>query len=113
MGNGCSDFYKSKAWKQVRKNIWIKQYCLCAKCNRPVYVRGLTDYIQKEDRLVGIVHHKEYLNTTNVFNDEIALGEDNLIGLCIDCHNEIHREQIKSVKDGYIFDEMGNLTLPR
>ena len=101
-------FYDSKAWNQVRKNVWLKQYCLCANCNRPVYVRGLTDYIPKENRVKGIVHHKEHLNNDNVYDDNITLNEDNLIGLCVTCHNELHFTT-EALRDGYKFDENGNL----
>ena len=62
------DFYHTKAWKQVRKNVWIKQNLLCAICNKPVYVDGLSEYLPKEKRRTGIVHHKiELDNTFKVF----------------------------------------------
>ena len=62
-------FYKSKLWKQVKNNVWLKQYCLCAECNRPVYVDGITDWIPKEKRLKGIVHHKEHFSGSSIRND--------------------------------------------
>ena len=101
-------FYKSKAWNQVKNTIWLKQNLLCANCNRPVYVDGLSNWIPKENRIKGIVHHKIHLDDDNVYDDTIALDEDNLVGLCIDCHNSIHNP-ITSVRDGYEFDEYGNL----
>ena len=102
------DFYKSTAWKRVRKNIWLKQNLLCARCHKPVYVDGLSEWIPKEKRTKGIVHHKEYITDLNVYDDNITLNEDNLEGLCIDCHNEEHFKQ-QSTRDGYMFDEYGNL----
>ena len=60
------DFYQSKAWKQVRKNVWIKQNLLCSICNRPVYVDGLSEYLPKEKRRPGIVHHKIWLDNNNI-----------------------------------------------
>ena len=101
-------FYKSKAWNQVRLNVWRKQYCLCNRCGRSVYVRGISEWIPKEKRLKGIVHHKTYLNTTNVYDDNIALNEENLEGLCIDCHNKEHDSK-DILRDGYLFDNNGNL----
>ena len=101
-------FYKSKAWNNVKNNVWLKQNLLCAKCNRPVYVSGISDYIPKENRIKGIVHHKIHLDGINVYDDTIALNEDNLEGLCIDCHNSIHNP-ITSTRDEYEFDEEGNL----
>lgn len=102
------ELYQTKAWKQQRQYIWLKQHCLCARCNRPVYVNGISKWIPKDKRLKGIVHHKEYL-TDNNFNDmNIALNEDNLEGLCIDCHNTEHFSSAAIRKD-LLFDEDGNL----
>lgn len=104
------DFYNSKAWKRVRKNIWIKQNLLCARCGKPVYVDGISDWIPKERRVKGIVHHKEYLNDTNIGDESITLNEENLEGLCIDCHNHEHFKT-KATRNEYTFDENGNLKL--
>lgn len=105
------DFYQSKAWKTSRKTIWLKQNCLCAICNKPVYVDGISDYIPKEYRRIGIVHHKEELDNINVLDDNIALNENNLIGVCKECHEKLHHIDVATRKD-YQFDENGNL-LPR
>lgn len=101
------EFYQTKAWKKQSKYIWTKQHCLCAKCGRAVYVDGLSPFIPKEKRLLGAVHHKEHLNSYNLSNESITLNEDNLIGLCYDCHAKEHKKQI--TRDGLMFDEMGNL----
>ena len=102
------DFYQSKAWKEVRKNIWIKQNLLCNRCYKPVYVDGLSPYIPKEKRRTGIVHHKIYLNESNVTDDKIALDENNLEGICKACHEkEHHQDQV--TRPDYQFDELGNL----
>lgn len=105
------EFYQSKAWKTVRINVWLKQNCLCAVCNRPVYVDGITDYMDKKYRRTGIVHHKEELDNQNVLDDNISLNEDNLIGVCKDCHEKLHHQDVATRKD-YLFDESGNI-LPR
>ena len=102
------DFYRSKAWIAVKNTIWLKQNLLCCKCGRAVYVDGISDYVPKEKRLKGIVHHKIHLDNINVYDDNIALNEDNLEGVCIDCHNKIHNP-ITSVREEYSFDEYGNL----
>ena len=102
------DFYHSKAWKTSRKSIWLKQNLLCAVCHKPVYVDGISEWIPKEQRRTGIVHHIEELNNTNVYNDNITLGEDNLIGVCKECHEAIHHQDI-AIRKGYTFDDYGNL----
>lgn len=105
------DFYNSKVWKDVRKTIWLKQNCLCAICHLPVYVDGISEWIPKENRRTGIVHHKEYLTDTNISDDNITLNEDNLEGVCKPCHEMLHHPDI-STRSNYTFDEEGNL-IPR
>ncbi len=101
-------FYESKAWKRVRLNVCISQACLCSHCGRACYVDGLSEFIPKEKRLIGIVHHKEYINDSNVDDESITLNEDNLELLCIDCHNKEHKEEKITRKD-LMFDENGQL----
>lgn len=102
------EFYQTDIWKKARLYIWKKQSCICNRCHRPVYVNGLSDYIPPEKRLKGIVHHKEYLTDDN-FNDyNISLNEDNLEGICIDCHNQEHFSSSVTRKD-LMFDKDGNL----
>ena len=102
------DFYHSKLWNTVRKNVWLKQNLLCNRCGKPVYVDGISEWIPKEQRRTGIVHHKEYLTNENIYNNNITINEDNLEGLCKDCHEEEHHQDIANRKD-YIFDEQGNI----
>lgn len=103
-----SKFYKSKLWNDVRKSIWLKQNLLCAICNKPVYVDGISEYIPKEYRRTGIVHHKVFLDDINISDDNITINEDNLIGVCKECHEQIHHEDIAKRSD-VMFDIDGNL----
>ena len=105
------EFYNSKAWKTTRKNVWIKQNCLCAICNKPVYVDGITNYIPKENRRTGIVHHIEELNNSNVYDDTITLNENNLVGVCKECHEKLHHQDV-ATRSEYLFTEDGNI-IPR
>ena len=106
------DFYNSKAWKLVRKNVWLKQNLLCSRCHKPVYVDGISEWIPKEQRRTGIVHHKIYLDNSNVYDDSISLDEDNLEGVCKWCHeHECHNLNI-STRSEYKFDDEGNI-VPR
>ena len=102
-----AEFYRSKAWKNVRRAYAISKNCICERCGRPVYVDGITDYISKEKRIKSIVHHKTYLTDDNIADDSIALDENNLELLCIDCHNTEHFNQ--STRKGLRFDDSGNL----
>lgn len=102
------EFYKTKAWEDMTTYIWLKQNCLCARCKRAVYKSGISQWIPKDKRLKGIVHHKKYLTEENYLDDSIALNEDNLEGICIDCHNKEHFKR-NALKDDVMFDEFGNL----
>lgn len=106
-GTRCR-FYHSKVWNDVRKTIWLKQKLLCNRCGLPVYVDGISDYLPKDKRRIGIVHHKIYLDNNNVFDENITLDEKNLEGICIDCHNKEHISSGTTRKD-YLFDDEGNL----
>ena len=103
-----SSFYKTKRWKQTRKMYALSKFCICERCGNPVYCDGITEYIDKEHRIKGIVHHKEYLNESNYTNENIAYGFDNLELLCIDCHNQEHFDK-GILRDEYTFDDDGNL----
>lgn len=85
-------FYKSKEWKKVREYIYNKHHGLCAECNKP-----------GEE-----VHHKEFLTPENISNPYIALGEDNLVLLCKDCHHRKHDKR-EFTREGLIFNEFGEL----
>ena len=57
-----------------------------------------------------IVHHKKYINESNINDPDITLNESNLEFVCKNCHEEIHhhcgREKYERRK--IIFDENGN-----
>lgn len=101
-------FYNSKVWKQVKKSIWLKQNLLCNRCGKPVYVDGLSEWLPKDKRRTGIVHHKIYLDDTNVYDDNIAIDESNLEGICKDCHEEEHHQD-QVTRSGLMFNENGEL----
>ena len=96
-------FYRSKAWLITREYIFNKYDGLCQECGRP----------GEED------HHIIHLTPENINNPNIALGENNLILLCRDCHFEVHRKtnplecNFKKIKpmtiDGTYFDDNGEL----
>ena len=102
------EFYNSRAWQDVRKTVWLRQNLLCNRCHKPVYVDGISDYLPKGQRRIGIVHHKIYLDDTNIYNKDIALGLDNLEGICKDCH-ELEHNKGQAIRNNYYFDEEGNI----
>lgn len=87
-----ASFYKSKEWKRTRLYIMEKYNYICQMCGGAAY----------------IVHHIEHLNAHNVNDPYIALGEDNLTAVCLDCHNKLHFNE-GITQDGLYFDDDGNL----
>ena len=85
-------FYNSKAWKQVRLAYIAKVHGLCERCSGAG----------------KIVHHKIYLNESNIHDPMIALGFENLEYLCQDCHNDEHMGR-RAIEKGLMFDEQGQL----
>jgi len=102
------NIYTTKLWKKNRIAYAMSKYCLCERCGQPIYMSGASDYIPKENRVKGIVHHKIYLTDNNYTNDDIAYNWDNLELLCLECHNKEHMTSLVT-RDEYIFDELGNL----
>nr|WP_082029087.1 HNH endonuclease [Jeotgalibacillus malaysiensis] len=86
-------FYNSAAWKRCRKSYISKVFGLCERCGKP----GL------------IVHHKVYIDSKNINNPEVTLNHNNLEYLCIDCHNTEHHRKYSATREGFAFDETGNL----
>lgn len=79
-------FYNSPQWKKVRQAYKLYRHYICERCGGIGY----------------FVHHKAYLNKSNIFNPEVTLNFDNLELLCKDCHNKEHFEVSE-------FDACGNL----
>lgn len=77
--NFAEAFYNSKRWVDCRSSYISQRIAidggLCERChNAPGY----------------IVHHKIYLDPTNINDPEISLNHDNLEYLCHECHNDEH-----------------------
>ena len=93
-------FYKSKAWKQCRSSYIKSVDGLCERC------------LCKGKIVSGyILHHKTYITPTNINDPNVTLNWDNLEYVCKRCHDNEHgvgREN-KTVRDGLMFDEQGNL----
>lgn len=94
MRDFAASFYKSTAWKDCRAAYIKSVGGLCERClARGLYVPGV------------IVHHRTHLTPENIGNAEIALGFDNLILVCRDCHALEHRKNDRRYK----VDEFGHV----
>ena len=77
------DFYNSTRWRKCAKAFAESKLFICERCH---------NQFPKRDgrRQRWIVHHKEPLTPDNIHDDLIAYGWDNLMFLCIECHNAVH-----------------------
>src|SRR5574344_1862720 len=98
MAKGFSiPFYRTQNWKKTREYIFKRDSGLCQDClSKGKITPG------KE------VHHIIFLNADNIDNPNIALGEDNLILLCKECHHRRHSKK-DNTRDGLMFNEFGEL----
>ena len=87
-------FYNSGRWRAVRNNYWSK-HPFCEDCLE----RG-------EINPTEIVHHIIELTPDNINDVSITLNEDNLRGVCRQCHGKKHpRDKNKRYKT----DDTGRL----
>lgn len=92
----AKSFYNSAAWKKCKTSYIKSVYGLCERCGKPGY----------------IVHHKKHISRNSINNPDITLNHDNLKYLCLDCHNaehEFNRQKKSATKDGYKFNNKGEL----
>lgn len=73
-------FYHSKAWERTRREYIKTTNGLCERC------QGLGIY-----RAGKIVHHRIPLTEENVKDESISLNFGNLMLVCHECHEEIHK----------------------
>ena len=91
-------FYQSKAWKDCRASYIASVYGLCERCEaKGTFING------------DIVHHKVYLNAVNINDPNITLNHKHLEYLCIECHNTEHYRKYEATREGFSFDDEGNI----
>jgi hypothetical protein len=73
-----TDFYSSKDWRMLRRNIIIQRGMQCNRC-KGVYAMH---------KLIG--HHIIPLTDSNINNPNITLNADNVEIICQTCHNNEH-----------------------
>lgn len=87
-------FYNSKEWKRTREAYIKSKFGMCERCSKPNSKQ---------------VHHKVWLDETNINNPDITLSFDNLELLCDTCHQKEHHEKYSATEWGLEFDENGDL----
>lgn len=89
-------FYHSTAWLNARETAMSRDGRLCVDCLK----KGLYNPAVE-------VHHIQELTPENINDASIALGLDNLVSLCRDCHKARHKPQ----EERYTVDEYGRVTI--
>lgn len=87
-----NQFYNSSRWRKVRDVVMAKNNYICERCGKAA----------------KIVHHIEHLNDSNLNDFNISLNEDNLMSVCIECHNFIHYSK-GLIVDGLMFTDDGDI----
>lgn len=86
-------FYKSKEWRETRKAFLDSKLGLCEKCGE----------------VANVVHHINYITPKNIHNPYITLNHNNLMALCKDCHNTIHKAKTEKKERRYNVNELGEV----
>lgn len=113
------NFYNSYRWRKCAKAYAESKLYICERCGG--YKTGIkNDGTQQR----WVVHHKRPMDAMTIQDDNLAYGWDNLMFLCIECHNAIHAEldamaAHKGITSGaslltkharcLVFNEMGDL----
>ncbi|MCA1058107.1 HNH endonuclease [Rossellomorea aquimaris] len=87
-------FYDSKSWKLIREEVKKRDNYECQECKRQGKVtidKNEFSERAKRKKIQLVVHHIKEL----VHNPDLALDEDNLETICVDCHNKEHGRSFK------------------
>lgn len=82
MKDYAKKFYKSQKWQAMRSYIYSRDKGLCQDC----LAKGIYNPIEE-------VHHIKPITPDNINDPSITLNENNLIGLCRECHRSRHGEK--------------------
>ncbi len=89
-------FYKTQNWKKTRAAYLSSVGGLCERC----LARGLIVP-------AAVVHHRVYIDETNINDPTVVLDWHNLEALCASCHANEHQGTDRR----YSVDEYGRVTV--
>lgn len=87
-------FYNSMAWRNKRSDVMKRDHFECQRCKSLGKV-SIDEYEYNKNnrkKIKLVVHHKKELAD----NPDLALDDENLETLCVECHNEIHDRNFKT-----------------
>jgi 5-methylcytosine-specific restriction enzyme A len=88
------NFYDSIEWKKVRIKIKMRDNFECQECMRQGRVtidKNEFSENAKRKKIQLVVHHIKELE----YHPDLALEEENLETICVDCHNKEHGRSFK------------------
>lgn len=94
-------FYHSQKWRKCRESYIAERMAIDG---------GMCEVCHEEPGY--IVHHKIWIDETNINNPEITLNHENLRYECLRCHNLEERDgEMKGMEreNRYVFDSDGNI----
>ena len=91
-------FYKSTQWEQCRLSYLKSVGGLCEQCK-----------VQGRITPAKIVHHKIFLNQSNINDPTVTLNWHNLEAVCKQCHEDIHENCGRKQPKRYIVDDLGRI----
>ncbi|WP_256815571.1 HNH endonuclease [Cytobacillus sp. Bac17] len=92
-----SKFYNSGEWKKLRAEIKKRDNYECQECKRQGRLSiDTNEYSERAGRkkIQLVVHHIKELE----HHPDLALDEDNLETVCVDCHNKEHGRDFRNKK---------------
>lgn len=92
--NFSKKLYSSKEWRKIREYVLNRDFYICQVCG---------------EINCNIIHHIIELTPANINDTDITLNPENLITLCNQCHDEVHRRNYRKEATWYAFDTDGNL----
>lgn len=93
-------FYKTKEWKELKKQILKKNHNECEECKK-------NGVITKADTVHHVMKVREHpqLALSEVYQAEDGSYRNNLIPVCKPCHNKLHPEKRKQMKSERFINE--------
>lgn len=79
-------FYKSKAWCDLKDEVLTENHNECQLCKAEGKIRKAETVHH-----INYVHDRPELALSKTFIDVDGVEKQNLMPLCFDCHNKIHK----------------------
>lgn len=98
-------FYNSKEWKSKRLQVLERDHYECQECRKRLRVAAVEGKMlygtAAKIRRATEVHHKKELKDY----PQLRLDDENLISLCVMCHNDKHGRRIRQFKKKNVVSE--------